>query len=131
MARIYKVSTTLANLGISAAQSLFVINNPGNTDFLGVCATNGLATAPYYVKFYWTGQTNLTYAQMSAAVTNAASTIVPALTIEVPIGGIYEPTNQWPVSGQGQLYFWATSTAQDGTNTSLVAGGDTITVFYD
>lgn len=132
MARLYKVTTSTATLGISAADPvLFTVNNRGNTDFLGMVATNGLNTATYYVKFYWTGQTNLSYAQMSNIVISAACTVVPQLTVQVPAGGLYEPTNHWPVGGQGQLYFWAVSSAADGTNSSLAVGGDTITVFYD
>lgn len=132
MARFVKVNTTTANLGISAgAPALFLVNDIGKlgTDFLGLSATNGTG-ANYYVKFYWTGNTNLTFSQMTALVTNAAATIVPDITIQVPTGGLLAPLD-FPVQKLGQLYFVAVSTAADGTNTSLSAGGDAITVFID
>ena len=52
MSRPVKLSTTLANLGISAAPAFYLVAQ--NADFMGVAATNGTG-APYYLKFYWTG----------------------------------------------------------------------------
>ena len=133
MARIYKVSTTLANLGISAAPAIFVIGDTGalTTGFLGLTATNGTGQA-YYIKLFWTGNNNLTFAQMKSMVTNAAATVVPSITVQVPTTGLPIPQmGNYAVVNQGQLYLWAVSTATDGTNTSLSAGGDAITVFID
>jgi hypothetical protein len=132
MARISKANTTVANLGISASgQALFTVNDPGKlgTDFLGINATNSLGY-PYYVKLYWTGNQNLSFAQMTSLITNAAATVVPDLTIQVPSTGLFA-ISDWPVVKQGQLYFCAVSTAADATNTSLATGGDVINIFFD
>ena len=129
MSRPIKFATTVANLGISgASQGLFLVGD--HCAFMGLAATNSTG-APYYVKLLWTGQVNLSYAQISAVITNAACTLVPSLTIEVPTIGFYAPPAQWPISEAGQLYMWATSTAADATNTSLASGGDALTVFID
>ena len=129
MSRPIKVATTLANLGISAAsQGLYLIAQAA--DFMGISATNSTGAA-YYVKLFWTGQTNLSYAQLSAVITNAACTLVPSLTIEVPTTGLFSPPSMFPVAQAGQLYMWVTSTAADATNTSLASSGDAITVFID
>ena len=130
MSRLYKIATTTANLGISAAAAWYQLPNPGNTDFLGISATNSTG-APYYIKLYWTGNQNFSITQFSSVITNAACTIVPTLTIQVPTTGLYTIPAENPPTGAGQLYFWAVSTAADATNTSLSAGGDAIAVFYD
>jgi hypothetical protein len=132
MARPYKVATTISNMGISSNMPLFIVNdaNKLGTDLLGLAATNSTGAA-YYIKFYWSGQQNLTYSQLSAVMTNAACTVVPALTVEVPTTGLVWPAMVPPLGNQGQLYFWAVSTAADATNTSLASGGDAITVFID
>ena len=133
MARVTKINTTVANLGISASgQALFLVNDAGTlgTGFLGLTATNGTG-APYYVKLYWTKNQNISFAQMTGAVTNAAATIIPDMTFQVPTTGFTLPMGEWPVINQGQLYLWAVSSAADGTNTSLSAGGDVINVFID
>ena len=131
MARPYKFNTTTANLGISAAQPFYAVGSLGESGpgIVGLAATNSTGQA-YYVKFWWTGQTNLSYAQISAVMTNAACTIVPSMTVEIPTTGLVASLH-WPLMNQGQLYLWAVSTAADGTNTSLSAGGDVITVFVD
>ena len=133
MARAVKINTTVANLGISASgQALFTVNDAGTlgTGFLGLTATNNTGQ-PYYIKLYWTKNQNLSFAQMTGAVTNAAATIIPDMTFQVPTTGLVLPASEWPVVNQGQLYLWAVSTAADATNTSLSAGGDSITVFID
>lgn len=129
MTRPVKINTTVANLGISAAPAFFKVADVA--DLMGLSATNGTG-APYYVKLYWTGQQNISYAQLSAVLTNAACTIVPTMVVEVPqTTGIVWGPNQWPIAQAGPLYLWAVSTAADATNTSLASGGDVITVFID
>jgi len=118
MARYFHTSTTVS--GPTAVQ----VNNYGNTDFLGLHATNNTASA-YYIKLAWQSQPN-----QVLFPTAAASTAVPAITIEVPITGLNFHGN-FPVTNQGSLYMWVASTAPDNTNTTLSAGGDVITVIYD
>lgn len=123
MTRPYKLPTTAATVPVPtliAAQA----------DFMGLSATNGTGQA-YYVKLFWTGNNNLSNAQVSSAMTQLGCTIIPTLTIEVPTTGLYVAPAQWPISYAGPLYCWAVSTADDATNTSLSAAGDAITVFID
>jgi hypothetical protein len=118
MARAYHALTTG-----SVVPTVQVVNNPGNTDFWGVVATNQGA-APYYIKFAWQGNTNV-----SPAPTSTGSTAIPAMVFEVPTIGLdYSLTE--PVTNTGQLYFWYTSTATDATNASVTSSGDSITVIY-
>lgn len=133
MARVVKITTTTANLGISTgAPALFSVNDVGSlgTGFLGLTATNTTGQA-YYIKFYWTKNVNLSYAQVTSLVTNAAATIVPDMTFQVPTTGLVYPWGGPVVVNQGQFYLVAVSTAADATNTSLSAGGDSINVFID
>lgn len=131
MARPYKVNTTIANMGISAVMPVFPVGDSGalSPGIMGVVATNSTGQQ-YYLKFYWTGQTNLSFSALSAVMTNAACTVIPAMTVEVPTTGLCH-TFTTPIMNQGQLYLWAVSTVADATNTSLASGGDVITVFID
>lgn len=118
MARAYHSMTT----GVSVP-TVQTVNNVGNTDFWGICATNqGLV--PYYIKLAWQGQSNV-----QPAPTSTASTWTPAITLEVPTIGLDYALNE-PVTNVGQLYFWYASTPQDATNASVTTSGDAITVFY-
>ena len=118
MARVYHTMTT----GV-VVPTVQTVNNPGNTDFWGVVATN-VGAVPYYIKFAWQGNRNT-----APAPTSTASTWTPALTLEVPTIGL-DYALQEPVTNTGQLYFWYASTADDATNASVTTSGDAISVIY-
>lgn len=118
MARPYHSMTT----GV-VVPTVQTVNNPGNTDFWGVTATNAGAV-PYYIKFAWQGNQNAI-----PSPTSTASTWTPSMTFEVPTIGLDFALNE-PVTNTGQLYFWYSSTPQDATNASVTSSGDAITVFY-
>jgi hypothetical protein len=123
MSRPIKVPTTAATVPVPALIA-------ASADFMGLSATNGTGQ-PYYVKLLWTGQSNITQAQISSAMTQLGCTIIPVLTIEVPTTGLYVGPQHYPISYAGPLYLWAVSSAIDATNTSLTAAVDEITVFID
>lgn len=99
-------------------------------DFVGIAATNTTGS-PYYVKLFWTGQSNLSPANVSAALVSTACTLVPSITIEVPTNGLLSGPTHNSIVQAGNFYLWAVSTAADASNTSLASGGDAITVFID
>jgi hypothetical protein len=118
MARYFKAPTT------TTAAVAIQVNNYGNTDFLGLYATNTTAAA-YYIKLAWVGAGNVIPFPSATA-----SSAIAAVTIEVPTTGL-NFVNQQPLTNQGCLYYWVASTAPDATNTTLASGGDVITIVYD
>lgn len=118
MARPYHTMTT----GV-VVPTVQTVNNPGNTDFWGISATNAGAV-PYYIKLAWQGQSNTV-----PAPTSTANTFVPAMVFEVPTIGLDFALME-PATNVGQLYFWYASTAADATNASVTSSGDVITIFY-
>ena len=112
MARSYHAST------VTTAVTATLIN--GASDFLGVAATSS-ETTPYYIKFWWSGNTN---------VAPTVGTTIPKLTIAVPTTGLSFHLN-FPLNNGGLLYWWASTNPADTDSTVLVVGGDVITVIFD
>lgn len=112
MARSYHVATG------TGAVAATLIN--GASDFLGVCVTSS-ETTPFYVKFWWSGNTN---------VAPTVGTTVPKLTVAVPTTGLSYQLN-FPLNNGGLMYWWASTLPADSDSTPLVVGGDVITVIFD
>lgn len=112
MARSFHAST---GTGTVAAT---LIN--GASDLLGVLATSS-ETTPYYIKFWWSGNTN---------VAPTVGTTVPKVTVAVPTTGLSYQLN-FPLNNGGLLYYWASTLPADTDATALVVGGDVISVIFD
>lgn len=118
MARAYLTMTT----GVTTP-TVQTVNNPGNTDFWGIAATNASGT-PYYIKLAWQGQSNA-----APFPTSTGSTTLPQMVFEVPTIGLNVAFDE-AVTNIGQLYFWYASTPGVATNSSVTTSGDAITVIY-
>jgi hypothetical protein len=92
----------------------------GASDLLAVVATS-VETTPFYLKFWWSGNSNLA---------PTIGTTIPKLTLAVPVAGVNFHLN-FPLNNGGLLYFWASTNAADTDATALAVGGDVVTVVFD
>jgi hypothetical protein len=102
---------------------------PGSGNFYGIAATNGLATAVYFVKLYWQPSATApptTVGGIQTTTNPSVGTTVPHMTIPIPIGGLFQLSIA-PIMNGGPLWYWVSSAPGPLDATVLTAGGDQIT----